>query len=195
MWFILFSLNPVVFSSLMWYTSVIQFTYVYWDLHLCPQSVLSWHGRVTMSRLTGVEERGLKTSQPEYGSITSLIKNEVGSSCCSITGRCVDRSHFRNIFDLVHLIYGPRALKRKVCLLSRENWQIISVQAVHPAQSAESLFVPEKQGKEDVSTHFNDGLRKIDFVLVYTEVRGRSGDQQRDVEASPGVLAAAQAFK
>ena len=69
------------------------------------------------------------------------------------------------------------------------------MQAVNPAQSAESLFVPVKQGQEDVSTHFNDGLRKIDFVLVYTEVRGRSGDQQRDVEASPGVLAAAQAFK
>ena len=45
------------------------------------------------------------------------------------------------------------------------------------------------------SAHFNDGLRKIDFVLVYHEVRGRGGNTERDVEASPGVLAAAQAFK
>ena len=106
----------------------------------------------------------------------------------------VDWSHFRDMFDLVHLIYGPRPLKRQVCLLAR-ILQLISVQAVHPAQSVESLSVPVKQGQEDVSTHFNDGIRKIDFVLVYTEVRGREGDHQRDVEATPGVLAAAQAFK
>ena len=44
-----------------------------------------------------------------------------------------------------------------------------------------------------MSTYFNDGLRKIDFVLVYQDQGARGGQTEGD--ASPGVLAAAQAFK
>lgn len=44
--------------------------------------------------------------------------------------------------------------------------------------------------KEDVSTYFNDGQRKVDFVLVSQEMAGASGS-----EGATAVTAAAQAFK
>ena len=54
--------------------------------------------------------------------------------------------------------------------------------------------------KEDVSTYFNDGIRKVDFVIVYQD---QTGNQPREtgqdgIEASQessGVAAAANAFK
>ena len=55
------------------------------------------------------------------------------------------------------------------------------------------MAIDLKRSKEDISTYFNDGLRKIDFVLVYQDGKVRGGQQEGD--ASPGVLAAAQAFK
>ena len=57
--------------------------------------------------------------------------------------------------------------------------------------------------KEDVSTYFTDGIRKVDFVIVYQD---QTGNQPREtdhhgqdgIEASQessGVAAAANAFK
>ena len=57
--------------------------------------------------------------------------------------------------------------------------------------------------KEDVSTYFNDGIRKVDFVIVYQDQTGNQSREtdhhgQDGIEASQessGVAAAANAFK
>ena len=77
-------------------------------------------------------------------------------------------------------------------------------QAVFPADSNENIAVTYTNSKQDISTYFNDGSRKIDFVLVYQDQAGAEGGQGQGVvgasvdapeQQATGVNAAAQAFK
>ena len=83
-------------------------------------------------------------------------------------------------------------IKRSVMLLfSIVKPSLITFQGVNPSESAETISVKISNSKEDVSTYFNDGQRKVDFVLVSHELT--SGDGQG--QGSSAVTAAAQAFK
>ena len=68
---------------------------------------------------------------------------------------------------------------------------LLTFQGVHPSESAETISVKINNSKEDVSTYFNDGQRKVDFVLVSQELTSGAGQG----EGSSAVTAAAQAFK
>jgi len=107
-----------------------------------------------MSLQKQAETKLLPKPKPEYGSITSLLKNE----------------------------------------------------AVFPAASSENISIPIVKSKEDSSTFFNDGSRKVDFVLVYQEQSGvgskpdSGGNQSQNEDGSQEnkkstVAAAAHAFK
>ena len=74
-----------------------------------------------------------------------------------------------------------------------------------PAASSENISIPIVKSKEDSSTFFNDGSRKVDFVLVYQEQSGVGskpdyGNQSQNEDGSQEnkkstVAAAAHAFK
>lgn len=75
-----------------------------------------------------------------------------------------------------------------------------------PAASSENISIPIVKSKEDSSTFFNDGSRKVDFVLVYQEQSGvgskpdYGGNQSQNEDGSQEnkkstVAAAAHAFK
>lgn len=83
-------------------------------------------------------------------------------------------------------------LKRSVMLdLLIFKPSLSTFQGVHPSESAETISVKINNSKEDVSTYFNDGQRKVDFVLVSQELTSGAGQG----EGSSAVTAAAQAFK
>ena len=79
--------------------------------------------------------------------------------------------------------------KRSVLRLSMLHFKN-TFKGVHPSESSETISVKISNSKEDVSTYFNDGQRKVDFVLVSQEMAGASGS-----EGATAVTAAAQAFK
>ena len=77
-----------------------------------------------------------------------------------------------------------------------------------PAASTENITIPIARSKEDISTYFNDGSRKVDFVLVYQDQSGvgskldSGGNQSQETDdgaenrkSKSGVAAAANAFK
>ena len=75
-----------------------------------------------------------------------------------------------------------------------------------PAASTENITIPIVRSKEDPSTYFNDGSRKVDFVLVYQDQSGvgskpdSGGNQSQEGEnggerRKSSVAAAALAFK
>ena len=68
---------------------------------------------------------------------------------------------------------------------------LLTFQGVHHSESADTISVKINNSKEDVSTYFNDGQRKVDFVLVSQELTSGAGQG----EGSSAVTAAAQAFK